>query len=160
MRKVVSCLFAMVMFMGLAACTPPAKEFSGSGMTVTLNNQFVEKEVLQAQLYLESTQHIFMGSGENKSDAIAAGISDLKVYTERVIKNNKKDSTVEEFSEGDVRYFFAYYTSTVGSESFGYMLVCMEGATKYYSMNFGCREKNLEDNKAQYQTWAKTIKVE
>lgn len=59
-----------------------------------------------------------------------------------------------------MHYFYAYYSSTVNEETFGYMLVCMEGAEKYYFMRFGCREKNLEKNKDQYKTWAKTIVVE
>jgi len=136
------------------------KTFSGSGLTITLNNTFFEKEVIQAQLYLESTDHIFMSLRETKTDLSNFQITTLDAYIKAVLNNANKTATVQTYEKDGISYKYAYFTSTVGEQKFGYMMLAQEGKDHFYSMNFGCLEKKLEDNKDLYTKWAKTIKVE
>lgn len=154
--------FLAISIFGLSACfKPKTKEFSGSGMTVTLTDDFVEKEVLQAQLYLESTKSIFMGNAETKAFLVDYGITDLRTYTQKVLELAGKTSVeIFEYNEGGVRFDYAYYDATVDLNEFGYMLITMEGESNYYTMDFGCKKANLESNKEQFMAWAKLIKVE
>ncbi len=144
----------------LVGCKSNEKTFSGAGVSITLNSSFVEKEVIQAPFYLESKDHLFMALRETKTDLSTYGIADLSSYIEAVLSNASKTATVETFEEGDLLYKYAYYTSTVGDQTFGYMLIVMEGENHFYSMNFGCLEDKLEDNKDLYFKWSKTITVE
>lgn len=160
MKKIVSLFLALCCVLSLTACFDSSKEYSGAGITVTLPDNFVEKEVVQAPFYLESTSHIVMGNGEGKSTLSGMGVSTVNQYIKAVLKASSKTAEVSSFTEGDISFDYAYYTSTVESETFGYMIVCLEGSQKFYSINFGCREKNLEKNKETYLKWAKTIVVE
>ena len=38
---------------------------------------------------------------------------------------------------------YAYYESVVEEQTFGYMLITMEGENHFYTMNFGCYKKDL-----------------
>ncbi|WP_264230141.1 hypothetical protein [Acholeplasma laidlawii] len=159
MRKKILLVVTVLSLLLIAGCSPSTKEFSGSGMTVKLNESFVEKEVIQAPLYLESQNHIFMGMRESKTDLASYGISNLEDYIEAILDNHGKSATVEVYEDEDITYYYAYYTATVDRE-YGYMLFVMEGESYFYSMNFGCLESNLDKNKTQYHNWAKTVIVD
>ncbi len=145
----------------LSACTAKEKEFSGSGITITLDTTFVEKDTVQVPFYLVSLDHIFMGMRETKSSLTSYGISSLSSYMDGVLSNGGKSSAeVLSYDEDGVSFLYAYYTNSVDGVEYGYMLVAMEGSSHYYSMNFGCLSKDLEDSKDQYLEWAQGIIVE
>lgn len=161
MRKklmMVLAAFSVILLVGCKSLEP--KEFTGAGMTIELNDSFIQKEVIQAPLYLESPQHIFMGIRESKSELRGYGVSTTEQYIGAVLNAHGKTATVEQYNEGDLSYYYAYYTATVNEQTFGYMLFVLEGESHFYSMNFGCLEKDLEKNKTQYNDWIKTITVE
>lgn len=162
--KKIAVLFIVFLFaFALSACESKAKEFSGAGISITLDESFVEKEVMQAPLYLESFDYIFTGLRESTSELLGYGINDLEDYIDAVLTNNNQGSvTVETMTddEDNVLYYYAYYTATVEDMEFGYMLITMQGESHYYTMNFGCLESKLDDNKDQFFTWAESITVE
>lgn len=161
MKKTIILVFTLVFAIFLQGCNKPKeKTFSKIGVEITLNDSFIEKEVIQAPFYLESTSHIFMAIREEKSTLSPFGITTLQQYIDAVIENSGKDVETFEKTEGDVVYLYAYYTSLVGDQNFGYMLLTFMGEDHFYTMNFGCLESKLEDNKEQYFDWAKTIIVE
>lgn len=160
MKKSIIVLFLMAAAFLLQGCTPSEKTFSKAGVTITLNESFVQKDVIQAPLYLESTNHIFMAVRESKQELASYGIDSLAEYIDAVLTNSGKNVQTFSKTEGEVTYLYAYYTATVNDQEFGYMLLAFEGANHYYSMNFGCLESNLEKSKDQYFDWAKTITVE
>lgn len=151
-------------FFALVGCDlfgPEDKEFTGSGITVTLNDSFYESENVSFPLYLISVKHIFAASRELKTSVSPYGIRSLSAYAEAVLENNNHgDSEVLLRDEDGHYYRYAYYTADVDGTEYGYMIVFMEGASHYYAMNFGCLNKNLEASKEQYFAWADTIVVE
>lgn len=152
-------ILALFVF-GLTGCTAKAKEFSGSGITITLTDDFVEEEIVQAPFYLVSPKHIFMCFIESKTDLEYYPIDTLEDYINAVLTRNELSSEIFTFNEGDVHYMYAYYTKTIDEVDYGYMLIVMEGENHFYSMNFGCLDSKLDNYKDQYSDWAKTIIVE
>lgn len=162
--KKISVLIIMFLFaFALSACEAKEKEFSGAGISVKLDESFVEKEVIQAPLYLESYDYIFMGLRESSSELVAYGITTLEDYVDAVLANNGHgSSTVETMTddEDNILYYYAYYTATVEDMDYGYMLIAMQGESHFYTMNFGCLESKLDDSKDQFKTWAESITVD
>lgn len=136
------------------------EEFSGSGITITLNDSFYEKSSVAVQLYLESVNHVFLGNREAKDDLLSYGIGDLREYIEGVLESIDSESEITVYEDDDTAFMYAYYTSEVDGDEFGYMLVVMEGEDHFYAMNFACFADKLEKNKPTYLDWAKTIRVE
>lgn len=157
-KRVIILLVCLFSFFTITSCSLGEKEFSNSGITITLNKSFYEKEIVQVPFYLESIDHIFMGMRESKGDL--SNILNLEQYIKAVLSNNMKEADINYFDEDGVNFYYAYYTSVVDKRDYGYMLIAKEGAGHFYSMNFGCLEKNLDSNKKQYIEWAKTIVVE
>jgi hypothetical protein len=161
MKRIMSLFFIFLLAIVLVGCkSNNKKEFSQIGVTITLNDTFVEKEVIQAPFYLESKNHFFMANREAKTELLPYGITSIDAYIQAVLTNAGKSVSVKSVNEDDVSYKYAYYTSTVGDQSFGYMLVVMEGENHFYTMNFGCLETNFDDSKDLYTKWTKTITVE
>lgn len=168
MRKFVKILSTVVfivvcffLLLGVDIFEAEPKEFNAAGITITLNDDFIISESVVAPLYLVATDHIFIGMRESKSSINNAGIYNLQDYADAVLANNGHagETTYESDDEG-ATYIYAYFTATVEDIEYGYMLICMKSDNYYYSMNFGCLEKNLEKFKAQYHEWADTIIVE
>lgn len=130
-------------------------------MTVTLDNSFMEKEVIQAPLYLESPKYLFMGYRESKS-IMPSNVNSLESYFELVMQNNQKTTEIlnETDEDGEVIYYYTYYTMSIEGRDYGYMAFSMEGKNSYYTMNFACLESNFEDSKELFAKWIKTIVVE
>lgn len=158
-----SCFVFLVGLLALSmnACfLSKPEEFSGSGITITLNDSFHEKSSVAVLLYLESLNHLFLGNREAKDDLISYGIRSESDYIEGVLESIDSDSEVLVYEDDDTHFRYAYYTSEVDGETYGYMLVVMEGEDHYYAMNFACFADKLEKNKPTYLDWAKTIRVE
>lgn len=160
MKKSMFIVFLLAFSFMLAGCKAESKTFTGAGVSITLNDSFIEKEVVQAPLYLESQDHIFMAIRETKTDLSAYSITTLESYISAVLSNSNKTADVLTSEGTDETYLYAYYESTVGDQTFGYMLLVFEGESHFYSMNFGCLSSNLDDNKDLYLDWANTITVE
>ncbi len=153
--------FALLLFsmFALVGCTGNSdKRFNTSGMTINQDNTFNQKEMIPEYLYIESLEQVSMGR-ESKSSLFSLGIKTLAEYIQSVISKACRDSKILTFDEEGITFMYAYYKATVENQDFGYMLICMEGADYFYTMNLGCLEKNLEGNKEQYIDWVKTIIV-
>lgn len=161
LKRTLSLVLFVALTFSLTACFgPKAKEFSGSGITIELTEEFNVQETVLAPLYLVSVKHIFTGMREAKSELSGYGISNLSQYIQAVLTNNNKTGTIYDDTFDDITFKYAYYNATVDGTEYGYMLIVMEGSNHFYSMNFGCLAKDLDNNKDIYLEWAKTITVE
>lgn len=160
-KRITSWLVILSMVFALTACFgPKAEEFSGTGITIELTDEFNFQETVVAPFYLVSMKHVFIGMRESKTDLASYSITNLGQYINGILDNAGKTATVYDDTLEDVTFKYAYYTSTVDGVEYGYMLLVMEGASHFYSMNFGCLAKDLEKNKDQFMDWAATITVE
>jgi hypothetical protein len=161
--KSVVCLLFVLVLTGCSLFGGKPKEFSGGGMTVTLTDDFVLGENIQVNLYITSNKYMFVGLGESKSLLSSNGYYniDTEMYARLVLANNSKNAKVLSYEDEDTSFNYAYYESTVSGVSYSYMMVCMEGKSKFYTMNFACFTKNYNDKtKDLFMKWAKTIRVE
>lgn len=162
MKKIFLVLLALLFTFGLTSCdlfAAEPQEFSGSGITITLDDSFQEIDTMYVSFYLESFDYIFTGEREDKSLFIGTGIDTLTDYIEAVLEYSDNESE-EVFTSDDETYLYAYYTASVDDDDFGYMLICMESDDYFYVMNFGCYENQLEDSKDQFFDWVSTIVIE
>lgn len=160
MRNKLLLSFLLVLTFVLVGCGSKSKDFEKIGIKITLDTSFVEKEVIQFPLYLESTQHAVMGLRERISDATSVGIIDLEEYINAVLSTGGKSATVTKDDVEDMEYYYAFYESEVNDQTFSYMLVVLEGESYYYAITFGTLESKFEKSKDQYFDWVKTIVVE
>jgi hypothetical protein len=141
--------------------TAVEKEFTGSGITITLNDDFTAKENVSIPLYLESFDTIFMGFREAMTSTAEYEIYTLNQYIQAVLENNSRpEAQIYTYDQDGVFYLYAYYSTTVDDINYGYMLVCMAGEQYFYTMHFYCLDKNLDSFKDQYIEWANTITVD
>jgi len=162
MKKILHISIFVCLTLTLISCdfsqTEP-KEFSGSGITITLDDSFQEKNTMIVTFYLESFDYIFTGEREEKSLFVGSDIDNLEEYADAVLEYSGNND-IEVLESEDGSYLYAYYTAVVDEDEFGYMLVCMESNDYYYVMNFACFEDELEDNKERFFDWADTIIIE
>lgn len=160
LRKSFFALLIGLISLSMTACfLSEPMEFSGSGITITLNDNFLEGTSDAVDFFLESTNHLFMGNRESKEDLTEYDIFTSEDYIEAMMDGIETASDIEFYTDDETEFYYAYYTSTVDGDTFGYMIVVMEGDHYFYAMNFACFANRLEKNKAQYLTWAKTIRV-
>lgn len=161
MKKIVvlTLLALTFLFSGCSLFDAEPKEFSGSGMTLTLDDTFSESSILNAQLYLISTKHGFTGNGERKSD-LSDYATTLEEYGELISDVYDKDLEYKTYSDSDTSFLYSTYEASTEDGDFSYMIVLKEGESKFYCMNFFCRSKDFEKSEDQYLEWAKTIRVE
>lgn len=162
MKRIFLVLNLMLFSLFLVGCEPSEKTFTGVGISVTLDDSFIEKDVIQAPFYLESTKYIFTGMRESKLSLSTIGVFSLIDYIETVLSVNGKGSVSPEMKLDDddnVMYYYAYYNNSVEDMNFGYMMIAMEDDSNFYTMNFGCLEEEFDDNKDQFFEWASSIEV-
>jgi hypothetical protein len=139
---------------------PKKKTFESHGITVTLTEDFYEKDFLGFQVAYLSDKSIFAANREDKYMFDNMGIDDLDDYIEAVIGLNGKQSKISKSkAENGEEFYYAEYSSTVDGDDFSYLLVAFEGDDHYYAINFGCKSKNYDSLKDQYMKWTKTISV-
>jgi hypothetical protein len=142
---------------------PEEKTFTSEfGMTVVLDESFIEDDTVNAQWMLKSNKTIFAGSRDTKEflESMNYNLASLDEYIELILQLNKETADVAYEGEGADRFGYAYYSATISGADYSYMLICKESETAFSSMNFACKAKDFEENKAQYMEWAKKITVE
>lgn len=164
MKKIYLGLFITILSFGLLGCSlfgeqAEPQEFSGSGITITLDDSFQKSNTMYVTFYLESFDYIFTGEREEKSLFTGTDIDTLEDYAHAVLEYSGNSGT-ELLEAEDSAYLYAYYTATVEADEFGYMLICMESDNYYYVMNFASFADELDDSKDQFFDWADTIVVE
>lgn len=163
MKKIFIAMLLSVASLLLTGCNmfqPLEKEFTGTGITITLNEDFVITETVMAPFYLTSLDYIFMGLRDSKSEFVDTNVTSLQDYTTAVLEFGGYSGATVLTAEEGYSYLYSYYTATVEEVEYGYMLICMESDNYYYLMNLGCLNDNLEDSKEQFIEWANTIIVE
>lgn len=162
MKRIFLVLNLMLFSLFLVGCGPSEKTFTGVGISVTLDDSFIEKDVIQAPFYLESTKYIFTGMRESKASLATVNVYTLDDYIETVLSVNGKGSVTPEVKrdeDDNILYYYAYYHNSVEDMNFGYMMIAMEDDSNFYTMNFGCLEEEFDDNKDQFFEWASSIEV-
>lgn len=156
----VALLFAFAVSMGgCALSAPQEKEFSKDGMTITLTNQFAEKEYITQTVMYESRDSIVTALKESFSALEEAGLgSDItpEEYAELVIANNMLENCEIQEKEGLTCF---QYDRTVDGKAFSYLATIHKAPDAFWLIQFGCLETDFPEKESQFIEWAKTVKV-
>lgn len=162
-KRIIALTAAMVMLVSLfASCgnagSAPAKEFSKAGMSISLTETFVEKEMASLTAYYESPKVIVTCLKEEFTQFEALGVSSdditLDDYAELVIENNQMD--LDATKEDGLTYFT--YEKTVSGKDFSYMACVYKSSDAFWLIQFACEQKNFDSMKEQMKSWAQTVK--
>lgn len=148
-------LLAGVCGCGLLGGEPAAKDFSKSGATITLTEQFTEKDLISQTAYYESRKAIVTMLKEEYSMFRNTEYEDMTLtqYAKLVIQVNGLSGKVSE--ENGLTYF-TYEKSTNGKD-FKYYATVFKGPDAYWLIQFACETENFTEYQPEFQKWAKSV---
>lgn len=167
MRKIVLLVITLFISLSFFGCKKVVeKEFSKSGVTITLTSEFKKKESDNWLVYLDSKDCSFFATKQNKQTI------DLKMFNfEESIKGymmyiqnlNGLNVSKKELSGlyGNIIYsYYALHDFDNEKDLCTYMLMIMESENYYYTMNLCCDSDKFDDMQLTFMKYAMSIKVE
>jgi len=137
---------------------PREKAFSKAGMTITLNDSFVEKELVAYTAYFESKTTAVLVVKEEFYFLEQLGLpTDISLYEygKKVGENNylEYDVTIKD------GLAFSEFNNTVNGKDFSYLAVFFRGDDAYWVVQFTCESKNYGKYSGDFFKWAKSVEV-
>ena len=151
--------FALSFIGNLAQGDPKEKAFSKEGMTITLTDNFHEKDYLAYTAFYESQTSFVFVIKEDFSLFEEAGIpTDISLYeySDIIAKSNNTDLVIKE-KDGLVYYEYDYKAEN--GKEISYFVVLYRGEDAYWIFNFACESKNYEKLSGDFLKWAKSVTV-
>ena len=137
------------------------KNFSGNGFSITLTENFQEKEIISVTNYYQSINAIVTALKEEFTLLEAVGInkdSTIEEYANVIAYNNQKDYDFKKNTDLDYLYFT--YEATVSGKDYYYYAVIKKGSDSFWLINFACLKGDADDFQPKFEKWASTIKVD
>lgn len=163
MKKIVGVFVIICACFLVSGCSDQVKDknFTGRGFSITLTEDFQEKEIATATNYYESMEAIVTALKEEFTLLEAIGIdkdSTMEEYAELIAYNNKKDFEFKKNENSDYLYFT--YDSTVNGKDFYYYGVIKKGSDSFWLINLACQKEKEKEFQPKFEKWASTIKVD
>lgn len=164
MKKLVALAVLFVMVVTLTACgghvyDADPKEFTTSGMTITLTEAFREITLERYTVCFDSSEVAVFGTRE--SFTAQGGFADITLedYAIMVYNNNatKGPSDITEI-EGLTTMEYAFLNEAE-NVTYCYFLSMYRGATAFWLIQFACEESLYEEYRPYFIEWAKTVDV-
>lgn len=160
MKKLSFTLVIITLIISLTGCSlfasaPKDKTFTKSGMSITLTEDFNEKEIVSYTATYESTHVAIFALKEEFN--LLAGFEDytLDEYAGMVIENNGKDCQVEH--KDDLTYFTFDYAAN--GKTYKYLSCVYKGTDAFWLIQFS----TVADEYGKYESdiikWAQSVKV-
>lgn len=152
-------LLIVVAVTGCALLEPEEKTFTDKGMSITLTDDFTEKDLVSTTVYFESMDAVVTGLKEEFSTLEEAGLtkdSIVEDYAKAVAYNNKKEDEIK--TEDGLTYFT--YTSDVNGKTYFYIASMYKSNDAFWLFNFACDSSDQEQFENTFKTWAKSVKFE
>lgn len=147
-------LLICTLFLTLAGCAlvePKDKSFSKAGMTITLNTDFVEKDIVTQTAYYVSQKAIVTALKEDGSTIANYTVRD---YAELVCDVNKLDGAKIVAEDGYAEFT---YEKEVNGKDYFYYARCFKNGTDFWLFQFACETKNTEEYRAIFEKWASSV---
>jgi hypothetical protein len=133
---------------------PEAKDFSKAGMTITLTDEFYEKEMRSYTVCYDSTNIAVFALKEEFTLLQGLENYSLSDYCKLVINNNGKDCSVQE--DNDLTYFVLDYTAN--GKNYKYFCPVFKGTDAFWLVQFSCVSDDYDEYLDDFIKWAKSIK--
>ena len=161
MKKILSAVLVLTMFITLCACTDPSpKDFSSNGMTITLTELFKENTQQGYTVCYDSPDVAVFVLKEEFSQAEGFGELTLDEYAELVYTANssKSPSAVTKLDELTVMEYTFHNESE--NTTYKYFSTMFKGTDAFFLVQFACEEDKYEAKRDTFVSWAKTVKVD
>lgn len=159
MGKTLPVLLALLLvFTGCGIKLAKEKTFSKAGMSITLTDQFAEKDIVTYTATYQSNRYLVFALKEEFSLFEDAGLSadmSLEEYADLIAYNNGIEMELKE--QQGVTYF--EYEKTANGKELSYFAVIARGADAYWLIQFACEEEDYAKSQELFLKWAKTIQV-
>ena len=135
------------------------KEYSTDGLTITMEDGMVKKDILAANIYYEGQKVVFSAIKETFETLEQVEInkdSTIGEYLDAVMAANKSDY---EILKDDGLIYFTY-EKEVSERNFYYLSSVVKGNDAFWLTTFACESKNKAEYALKFIEWSKTIKVD
>jgi hypothetical protein len=156
--------FTIILLLSINACSlgEKRKTFTNGGITITLNEDFQQKEVEGSAIYLESKIIIVVGQKTLPNEIISINET-VRTFTRFVIEaNNIPESTIinEKLDPNlEVIYCYLTYQKQVGETLLSYCLTTFKSLSAFYIIQFTCDTNIYQKQFPKFLKWANTITV-
>lgn len=159
MKRIMAAVLAAVMLCLLCSCGASEKDFSKAGMTITLTNKFVEKDLVTQTAYYESTDAIVTVLREGfdifQQNGLDYNIT-KKQYAEMCVFQNNLTAIVDE----NEKYAHFSYQKEINGQDFSYEAYCFRTDDAFWLIQFACHTKNLSKMTSVFEKYANSVKFE
>ena len=135
---------------------PKSKEFSDSGMTITLTDEFEKTEIANFTAAYASDDVIIFALKEDFT--LAEGLEELSLeeYAEIVMEANAIDSASIK-NDGGITYFDYVFYNTETKQTFKYYTYVFKTHDSFWVVQFATFEDSHEKYESQIKDWAASI---
>jgi len=150
-------LVVCMLLTALSACSlfePEEKTFSKAGMSITLTEEFFEKDIVTQTAYYVSEDVIVTALKE--SHDLLKGKS-VKEYAELVCEANSFDKASVKVNGSYAEFEFE---SEANGKDFYYYARCFKNGDDYWLFQFGCEIDDKDDLKENFYKWASSVKFD
>ena len=150
-------LLILAVLYSFSGCSENMHTFEKDGMSITLSDDFKEKQSNNTACY-ESSNAVVLVKKEGFAAMSDAGLSpDISAaeYSELVAKSNGLDVSVTE--ENEIVYF--EYNMDTDFGNFKYFACVYKGSDAFWLIQFSCSADIYDDVKDEFFTFAQSVKV-
>lgn len=162
--KIISLVMAFALFAAVfAGCGSSDKEFSSNGFSITLpgNAKEMSESLGYTAAYQVGGDIVVAAIEESKSSLASLGLAEDAVVLDYAVLvaevNGYSGDDVTTISGTEIPYF--EYTSTVSGVEYSYMGACFKADDAFWFVNFGTTKEKYDSVKADFEKWAKSVKV-
>ena len=152
-KKIIAVVLLLcVSLLAFAACGAD-KEFSTEGMTITLTDQFVEKDVVGQTKVYQSTYVIVTALKEDFT--MLPGMEDwtLTYYTNLTLQANHLAAPVIQTQT----YYYFTYEKTVSGQEYFYLATTHKASDAFWLIQFACFKKDKDTYLPKFIKWADSV---
>lgn len=162
MKKLKPTLFLLtlvLLFTAFAGCNDKSnspKTFSKLEMSITLTEEFVEKNHISHTVYYEASDKIVTALRED-FNYFPSGYT-VSDYAEAVIDTNYLNSKV--YNNRVYNYAYFTYEKEVNEQEFFYFATCHASDTAFWLIQFACLKEDKADLLDTFKTYANSVEFE
>ena len=162
-KQIIASILVTVMLFGvivaLSGCSAKKaspKTFSSQGMSITLTDEFEEKEVAGYTVSYDSKNVGVLALKEPFT--LAEGISEKTVeeYRDLVIKANPSNS-YEKKSDGGLLWLEYDFTNKSTNQTYHYHVYVFKSKDAFWSISIAALKENEQKYSSLFEEWAKSI---
>ena len=164
MKKCIAAVLLLAMTVALTACggrvyDADPKEFTTSGMTITLTDAFQEITMKGYTVCFDSSEVAVFGTRENFTTQGGFADITLENYAAMVYSNNATKSPGDVTKIDGLTTIEYAFLNEEENVTYCYFLSMYRGATAFWLVQFACKEAVYEEYRPHFIAWAKTVDV-